>query len=138
MNGRSARLAALVLAFAAAPCWGQKPIYRCEQAGRVTYMDSPCKAGVRVDAADPRTAAERRAAQDIVKQEQRMAERLAKERRATEAEAARRGPAHIRHAAAEQAASAPAAGDSQRKADRKPAKTLKKTAPPAKGAPLQR
>lgn len=137
MNVRPAGLAALVLACAAAPAWSQKQVYRCEQGGRVTYVDSPCKAGVAVDAADPRTAAERRTAQDIVKREQRLGERLARERKAAEAEAARRGPAHIRHAAAEQAASAAASGDSQRKADRKPAKPIKKTAPPAKGAPLQ-
>ncbi len=138
MNERARCLAALVLACAATPAWSQKPIYRCEQAGRVTYMDSPCKAGVPVDAADPRTAAERRTAQDLVKREQRMAEQMARERRAAEAEAARRGPAHIRHAAAEQAASAAASDDSQRKAASKPAKSVKKHAPPAKGAPLQR
>jgi hypothetical protein len=138
VNGKVRCLATLALAAAAAPCWSQKPVYRCEQSGRVTYMDSPCKAGVEVPAADPRTDAERRAAADLVKREQLMAERMARERRATEAAAARRGHAHIRHSAAEQAASAVPSDDTKRREVRKPAKVQKTAPAPTQGAPLQR
>ncbi len=130
-------IAALALACASIPCWGQKPVYRCEQAGRVTYMDSPCKAGIEVPAADPRTDAERRTAQDLVKKEQLMAERMARERRAAEAAPPRGGHGHIRHSAAEQAASSPTSDDSKRKAARKPQK-LQKSSPAPATAPLQR
>ena len=138
MTLRTHGLAALALACVSIPCWSQKPVYRCEQAGRVTYMDSPCKAGVEVPVADPRTDAERRTAQDLVKRDQRMTERMARERRAEQAAAPRGGHGHIRHSAAEQAASAVPSDDSKRKAARKPQKLQKSGPAPAPTAPLQR
>ena len=82
-----------------------KKIFRCEDAnGRVTYSDEVCRGGLELKNADERSAGQRDAAAGIVKREEAMATKMARERRAAEKTAASSGAAHIPHSAAEQAA----------------------------------
>jgi hypothetical protein len=90
----------------AGPAAAQKKVYRCEVGGKVSYTDSPCKDAAEVAADDARTEAQRKAARDAVVREDKLAQQLARERRAAEAAAGRQGAAHIPHSAADEAASA--------------------------------
>ena len=65
-------------AFAAAP------IYRCGPDGRV-YSQAPCDGGRLIDAADPRSEAQRVEARRVVARERKAANDLERERRAQEA-----------------------------------------------------
>jgi hypothetical protein len=67
-----------VSAFAAAP------IYRCGPDGRV-YSQTPCEGGRLIDAADPRSEAERIEARRVVARERKAAGDLERERRTREA-----------------------------------------------------
>lgn len=51
-RGQSARSLLLLLALVccAAPAFAQKPVYRCETAGRVSYSDAPCVGATEIDA----------------------------------------------------------------------------------------
>jgi Skp family chaperone for outer membrane proteins len=100
-------LFAIALLVAAGSAQAQKKVFRCEVGGKVTYADAPCKDGVDVKADDARSDVQRKAAQDVVKREEKMADQLGRERRASEQEAARHGAAGIPHSAAQKAASAP-------------------------------
>ena len=71
-------LAGLASAFAAAP------IYRCGPDGR-TYSQAPCADGQLIDAADPRSEAQRVEARRVVARERTAANELERERRAGEA-----------------------------------------------------
>ena len=71
-------LSGLASAFAAAP------IYRCGADGR-TYSQAPCEGGRLIDAADPRSEAERVEARGVVAREHKAANDLERERRAREA-----------------------------------------------------
>ena len=71
-------LSGLTSAFAAAP------IYRCGADGR-TYSQAPCEGGRLIDAADPRSEAERVEARRVVDREHKAANDLERERRAREA-----------------------------------------------------
>ena len=88
---------ALLLASAALQATAAGPIYRCG----TSYSQTPCPGGKLVDAADPRSAAQRAEAQRIAARERRDAAQLERERRAREAadkasaaKAAASGPAH--------------------------------------------
>jgi hypothetical protein len=81
-------------------------VFRCEVNGKVTYADAPCKNGAEVAADDARTEAQRKAAREAVAREDKLTQQMARERKATEAAAARQGAAHIPHSAAVEAASA--------------------------------
>jgi len=72
-------------------------IYRCGPDGR-EYSQTPCKDGRAIDAADPRSEAERREAREIAARDAKLADKLARENRAREAEAARTGAAGIQQA----------------------------------------
>jgi hypothetical protein len=95
---------------------GQK-VFRCGPEGR-DYSQAPCKDGHEVDAADPRSAAQRKSAEETVKREEKMADKMARERRAQETAAAKVGAATIVHSSAAKAA-APAASAAAKKRYRK-------------------
>lgn len=75
----------LALALAAAAGTAQT-VYRCGPEGR-EYSQTPCKDGRTVDVADPRSAAQRREAQQAVEDQKRLNQQLASERRQREAAA---------------------------------------------------
>jgi hypothetical protein len=87
---------ALLPALLAVPAAAQT-VYRCGPEGR-EYSQTPCKDGRAVDAGDPRSAADRREAREIAAREAQLADKLARENRAREAEAARTGAAGIQPA----------------------------------------
>ena len=61
------------------------PIYRCGADGR-TYSQAPCEGGRLIDAADPRSEAQRVEARRVTAREHKAANDLERERRAREAE----------------------------------------------------
>jgi hypothetical protein len=130
MNRKTLVLAAALLLAAAGTQAQGKKVYRCEVGGKVTYADAPCKDGAEINADDTRSDAQRKAAQDTVQREQKMAEKMQHDRLAAEQRAARQGPAHIPYTAAERAASAPPAKGADKNKKRKPAQ---KKEPPAGG-----
>jgi hypothetical protein len=82
-------------------------VFRCGPDGRV-YSQSPCKDGRDVDAADQRSPEQRKAAEEVVKREEKLADKMARERQAREAAAAKQGATIIGAAKpAAYAASAP-------------------------------
>jgi hypothetical protein len=80
MNRRGVAVAVL-LSLAAVQALAAQPIYRCG----TTYSQVPCPDGKLVDAADPRSAAQRAEALRIAARERRDATQLERERRAREA-----------------------------------------------------
>ena len=97
------RLAVTVmLSLAALQATAAGPIYRCG----TSYSQVPCPDGKLVDAADPRSAAQRAEAQRIAARERRDASQLERERHAREAA--------DKASAAKSSASAPAKGKKKR------------------------
>ena len=70
--GLLAWLAAVPLLAAAGAAQAQK-VYRCGTEGRVVYQQSPCNDGKAIDASDPRSAEQRKAAQDVARDEAKAA-----------------------------------------------------------------
>jgi len=68
-------LAAAPLLAAAWTAHAQK-VYRCGSEGRVVYQQSPCNEGKAIDASDPRSAEQRKAAQDVARAEAKAAAKL--------------------------------------------------------------
>lgn len=102
---RLAPIAALALlgsALAAAPAQAQPKVYRCGQ----TYQDAPCPQGKTVAVDDARSEAQRRAAEDVSRDEAKLGTALERERLAREQQT-RAAPA-----ATKRKASAPSAGAS--------------------------
>ena len=99
-------LIAAALLLAAQPLLAQnKKVYRCEDVkGRVTYSDEACKGGAELKNDDARSEEQRKAAADVAAREERLADKLTRERRASEKAAPAPGAAHIAHSAAEKAA----------------------------------
>jgi len=116
-------LIAAALMLAVQPLLAQnKRVYRCEEAsGRVTYSDEACKGGVALGNDDTRSDEQRKAAADVAKREERLADKLTRERRAAEKTAPSPGAAHIVHSAAEKAAK-------EQPSAKKPTKRKKKKA----------
>lgn len=114
---RQAFAASLLLTIAAAlPAAGADAVFRC---GDGHYSSSPCPGGVAVDAADARSAEQRRQAQEAARRDAALADRLAAERRdrerhATPARAASLGPA-AKPASAPASAPKPRHGPHKRK-----------------------
>ena len=87
-------------------------VYRCGPDGRI-YSQTPCKDGYEVNAADKRSTDQRKAAEDSVKREEQMTVKMARERQANEAAAARQGAITIANpATAKATATAPDAASS--------------------------
>jgi hypothetical protein len=71
-----------------APLATQKKIWRCGNA----YTDRPCASGTLIEADDPRSSADRQAADAATRSIQAQADALARERQRMEAAQAHRGP----------------------------------------------
>ncbi len=114
-------LIAAALLLAAQPLLAQnKKVYRCEEAsGRVTYSDEACKGGVALKNDDARSDDQRKAAADAVKREEKLGDKLARDRRSAEKSAPKPSAALIPYSAAEKAAK-------ESPADKKPATKKKK------------
>jgi hypothetical protein len=99
-------LAAAALTLMLHPTLAQnKKVFRCEDAsGRVTYSDEACRGGKELTNADERSADQRKAAADVAQREEKLADRLTRERIAAEKAARPGGAALIPHSAAEKAA----------------------------------
>lgn len=70
--GLLAWLTTVPLLAAAGAAQAQK-VYRCGSEGRVVYQQSPCNDGKAIDASDPRSAEQRKAAQDVARDEAKAA-----------------------------------------------------------------
>ncbi len=75
---------ALLLLSGLASTFAAAPIYRCGPDGRV-YSQTPCDGGRLIDAADPRSEAQRAEARRVAARERKTANDLERERRAQEA-----------------------------------------------------
>jgi hypothetical protein len=97
-------VAALLLA--AQPLLAQnKKVFRCEDVkGRVTYSDEACKGGAELKNDDARSDEQRKAAADAVKREEKLGEKLARDRRTADKSAPKPGATLIPYSAAENAA----------------------------------
>jgi hypothetical protein len=113
MNRATAIAASLLLA--TSPVLAQKKVFRCSEGGRVVYSDSPCRDGAEVSSADTRTEAERKAALETVQREEKLGDKMKRERLAEEARAARQGVARIPYSAAEKAAAPASQPDAKAK-----------------------
>ena len=122
-------LALLALSLCCGASWAQqKQVFRCTVDGRVTYSDAPCKTGTEINADDSRSETQRKAAEANVKRDEKMADKMRRERLADEALAAKQGAARIPYSAAEKAAASAPAGD----------KAIKKRKPPHKKPPVKK
>ncbi len=83
-------LSILIVGAALGASAGAQTVWRCGPTGNA-YSAAPCVDGRLVDVADTRGTAERQAASEVVARERRALAMLAAERRAREADAARRG-----------------------------------------------
>ena len=91
------------------------PVYRCGS----SYQAQPCAGGVAVDAADPRSDAQRREAEAVRQRDAALARQMAADRGAAERAAARNGrPANVGPSSAAAAPAKPAAPSA--KARKKP------------------
>jgi hypothetical protein len=128
---RTLAVAALCLLVAPTLTAQNKTVFRCEDpSGRVTYSDEACKGGVALKNDDARTEQERQAATQVAKRDERLADKLTKERLAAQKATPAAGTAHIAHSAAEKAAK-DATG-----VKKKPATTKAKKPPKDKDAAL--
>ncbi len=103
---------ALATALAAPAASAAETVYRCGPEGR-EYSSSPCPGGQALQVADGRTAAQRKQAQAVARQDAKLAERLSRDRVARE-KAERKGAAGI-GAAPPRPASAPASGPKKKR-----------------------
>ena len=111
--------AALSMACGGAAAASQK-VFRCGPDGRV-YSQTPCKDGYEVKADDARSEQERKAAEEQLKRDDKLNEKMARERRANEA-ASKPGIGVIANpAAAKPAAAAASSAAAKKKRQPKPA-----------------
>jgi hypothetical protein len=80
-------LVALLLAGAFGTAHAAGAIYRCGVDGRIVYSQMPCTDGTLIDAADPRTAAQRAEAMRVAASERKAAAEMERERKKTAANA---------------------------------------------------
>ena len=80
------------LTLCAAGSAGAQKVYRCEPDGRVVYQQSPCNDGKVVDASDPRTAEQRKAAQAVARSEAKAAEKFDRDNQPASAPKAAKPP----------------------------------------------
>jgi len=114
--------ALMLLAAGAGAGAAEQKVFRCGPDGRL-YSQTPCKDGYEVDAADKRSAEQRKAAEDAVKREEKWADKMTRERLAKEAAAAKQAPTIIigSPAAAKPEASTASAAAKKHKKPVKPA-----------------
>jgi hypothetical protein len=102
--------AALVLALCPALSHGA-PIYRCGQ----SYSQTPCPGGKLIDAADPRSAAQRAEARRTAQRERQLADQLERDRQKQDATTPRSAATGIDAKAPAAAASQPVPAKSKKK-----------------------
>jgi hypothetical protein len=121
MINKSLLLATLLLAAGHADAASQK-VFRCGPDGRV-FSQTPCKDGYEVNADDKRSVEQRKAADDNVKREEKMVEKMTREREAREAAGAKQGASIIRDSSLAKpvAPAASAAAAKKKRSVRKPA-----------------
>lgn len=107
-------LAALLLAGAVGTA-NAASIYRCSVGDRIVYSQMPCTDGTLIDAADPRTAAQRAEALRVVASERKAAAELERERKKAAGKPAQAVGIDARPPVVEVAASAASAGDKPKK-----------------------
>jgi hypothetical protein len=107
----------LGVAAMALPCVAfAQTAFRCGPDGR-TYQQEPCSGGQAVNLADPRSEVQRAEAGRVAKDDGKLADRLARERRAQEAAAPSRAVGiNARPVPAATAASAPSRGKPKKRA----------------------
>jgi FKBP-type peptidyl-prolyl cis-trans isomerase len=89
-------------------------VFRCGPDGRI-YSQTPCKDGYEVNAADPRSAEQRKAAEEATKREDKAVDKMTRERQAQEAAAAKQGPSFIASPSAAKPAASAASGATAKK-----------------------
>lgn len=105
-------LAAATLVLALWPALsGAAPIYRCGQ----SYSQTPCPGGKLIDAADPRSAAQRAEARRTAERERQLAARMERDRRQQDAAAPQPVATGIDAKAPARAASQPATAKGSKK-----------------------
>ena len=70
----------------ALPAWAEDAVYKCANG---SYTSAPCAGGQKLDAADPRAAAQRRQAQEATARDAKLADKLAAQRQAEDRAAAK-------------------------------------------------
>jgi len=98
--------------------------YRC---GNGSYSSAPCPGGVKLDAADPRSAAQQQQAREVAERDAKLARQLADERRARERAAVGQRAINVGPAAAAAAPKAAASKPAGKK-PKKPRKAHERTA----------
>ena len=111
-------LCVLFLASSLTPAAAQK-VLRCGPDGK-TYSQAPCKDGREVNTDDARSPEQRKAAEDVVKREGKLADKMAREREAKEAAVAKQAPTIIGKPALAAKPAASAASSKAAKARKKP------------------
>ena len=106
-------LVALSMACGSATAASQK-VFRCGPDGRV-YSQTPCKDGYEVKADDARSEQERKAAEEQLKRDDKLNEKMARERRAYEAASKPGIGVIVNPAAAKPAASAASSAAAKKK-----------------------
>jgi hypothetical protein len=127
----AALLAAVLWLAAGSSGAAQQKVFRCGPDGSI-YSQTPCADGYEVNVADPRSAEQRKAAEDATKREGKTVEKMTRERQAQEAAAARQGPRQAASPSAAKPAASAASGTAakKRRADSgKPAASTKPTQP---------
>jgi hypothetical protein len=104
---------ALWLAAGSATAAPQK-VFRCGPDGRI-YSQTPCKDGYEVNAADPRSTEQRKAAAEASQREGKAVDKITRERQAQETAAAKQGPSRIATASAAQPAASAASSAAAKK-----------------------
>ena len=103
MNRLGLLLAALLVAQGGAIAASQK-VFRCGPDGRI-YSQTPCKDGYEVNTDDKRSAEQRKAAEDSVKREEKLTEKMTRERRGQGGRRCQAGRQHHRQPVGGQARS---------------------------------
>jgi hypothetical protein len=110
----------------------QQKVFRCGPDGSI-YSQTPCVDGYEVNVADPRSAEQRKAAEDATKREGKTVEKMTRERQAQEAAATKQGgPRQTASPSSAKPAASAASGTAAKKprADSgKPAASTKPTQP---------
>ena len=123
LNAALAVAASLWLVAAGGASAAAQKVFRCGPDGRI-YSQTPCKDGYEVDAEDKRSAEQRKAAAEVLKRDEKLADKMTRERLAREAAAAKQGAARIGPpTAAKPAASSASAVAKKKRAPAKPAQS---------------
>jgi hypothetical protein len=104
----------------------QQSVYRCTVNGQTVYSQTACKAGTAVAVDDARTEAQRRAAAEAQKKEEKRLQAAARDREVREKRSAKLQAAHIPYREAQEAAKYESSYEAKLKAAAKRDKSKKK------------